>query len=345
MTPAKAASGARVPGGEAPGLQWFCAALSEAQPAATAEVEDLLQQAAVLASSAAVARQTGDEATADAGFRRALNLATEALDQPAGVEAAPWHGRVARAAICLALNCGEVAHARRLLATASSDGRTSDDAAAWAQLRDVDAWPEAWLVAAVRGDPPDAPALEALANRCWKPLFGRCELLTLNRERAADLAQEAWRKVLRNRRALKPGGNFSAYLNTIATNLWRDWHRANRRAGAMAEDRLVSLDATVPTADGGLITLGAVVPDLDGLSAEARRALMLDIDHALGQLTPHLREVLIARFLNEESCAEIGRRHGRTEQTVSGWVREAARQMKHQLETARPSGDLLKEPL
>jgi DNA-directed RNA polymerase specialized sigma24 family protein len=45
-----------------------------------------------------------------------------------------------------------------------------------------------------------------------------------------------------------------------------------------------------------------------------------------------LRDVLVARFLTGESCAEIGERHGRTEQTVSGWVREALRQMKLQLE-------------
>jgi DNA-directed RNA polymerase specialized sigma24 family protein len=58
----------------------------------------------------------------------------------------------------------------------------------------------------------------------------------------------------------------------------------------------------------------------------------LDIDDALGRLTPLLREVLVARFIAGESCAEIGRRHGRTEQTVSGWVREAVREMKLHLE-------------
>src|SRR2546426_12145575 len=27
-------------------------------------------------------------------------------------------------------------------------------------------------------------------------------------------------------RPLRPGGNFPAYLTTVATNLWRDWHRS-----------------------------------------------------------------------------------------------------------------------
>ncbi len=60
--------------------------------------------------------------------------------------------------------------------------------------------------------------------------------------------------------------------------------------------------------------------------------LTVDIDHALERLSPKLREVLIARFITGESCAEIGGRYGRTEQTVSGWVREAIREMKTYLE-------------
>ena len=36
---------------------------------------------------------------------------------------------------------------------------------------------------------------------------------------ALDLAQEAWRRVLRTRHSLKPGGNFPGYLCTIATNI------------------------------------------------------------------------------------------------------------------------------
>ena len=45
-------------------------------------------------------------------------------------------------------------------------------------------------------------------------------------------------------------------------------------------------------------------------------------------MTPHLREVLIARFIAGESCAEIALRYEGTEQTVSSRVREAIREMK-----------------
>ena len=58
----------------------------------------------------------------------------------------------------------------------------------------------------------------------------------------------------------------------------------------------------------------------------------MDIDRALEALSPLSREMLVARYLVGESCAEIGRRYGRTEQTVCGWVREALRKVKSNLE-------------
>ena len=119
---------------------------------------------------------------------------------------------------------------------------------------------------------------------------------------------------------------------TVATNIWRDTNRSARRAGPLANDRMASLDAALPGDEGDTIALADVVPDLNALQTEERALLKMDIDRSLQQLTPLLRDVLVARFLTGESCAEIGERYGRTEQTVSGWVREALRQMKLLLE-------------
>ena len=80
---------------------------------------------------------------------------------------------------------------------------------------------------------------------------------------------------------------------------------------------------------------------LAALRAQEQTILALDIDRALERLTPRLRDVLVARFLTGESCAEIGRRYGRTEQTISSWVREAIREMKLQLE--EPDRDAVEE--
>jgi RNA polymerase sigma-70 factor (ECF subfamily) len=220
----------------------------------------------------------------------------------------------------------------------TSAGDTApDDLGEWKRLRDVSQWPDAWLIAAVRRDPPDETILDELVERYWKPLFGRCQMLTLNQQTAGDLAQEAWCRVLRARRSLKPDGNFPAYLATIATNLWRDSQRSARRAGPMAEHRMASLDAPMSGDDGESVGLAEVLPDLNALQAEEQTRLKLDIDQALERLSPLLREVLVARFLTGESAAEIGRRYGRTEQTISAWVREAIREMKLHLAEFDPS--------
>jgi len=201
-----------------------------------------------------------------------------------------------------------------------------------AQPFPMDSAPDAVLIAAVRRDPPDETALDTLVDRYWRILFARCQMLTLNREKASDLAQEAWCRVLRARHSLKPEGNFPAYLLTIATNLWRDANRSARRAGPMAEHRLASLDAALPNVEGESVMLRDVLPDLNVLETEEHKLLAMDIDRALAALTPLLRDVLTSRFLIGDSCAAIGQRYGRTEQTISGWVREGLRQLKSHLE-------------
>jgi len=191
---------------------------------------------------------------------------------------------------------------------------------------------DAQLIALVSSEPPDEQALETLVDRYWSSLFARCLMLTLNSERANDLAQSVWYRFLRARRGLKPDGSLSAYLATIATHLYRDSYRASRRAGPMADYRLESLDAAHSNDVGEEVLLMETVADVKSLQTQAQTLLAIDIDRAMEQLAPQLRDVIIARFINGESCAEIGVRHGRTEQTISGWIRQALRQMKTYLE-------------
>jgi RNA polymerase sigma-70 factor (ECF subfamily) len=192
---------------------------------------------------------------------------------------------------------------------------------------DLSAWPDAWLINAVRRDPPDEDALNALVNRYWTSLYSRCRVLTLDRESARDLAQESWLRVLRARHSIEPDGHFQAYITTIATNLWRDMNRSAVRAGPMADGRLASLDSPVAAADGDPMPLINMVADPNTLSSDDQMLLEMDLDAALGRLELRLRDVLISRFISGESAAEIGLRYGRTEQAVTGWIREAIRQM------------------
>jgi RNA polymerase sigma-70 factor (ECF subfamily) len=212
-----------------------------------------------------------------------------------------------------------------------------------ASPHNVTAWPDDWLIAAVRRESPDEAALDVLVGRYWKALFARCQLLTLDAQKANDLAQETWYRVLRARETLRPDGNFPAYLMTIAANLWRDWNRSARRAGPLAEARLASLDASLATDTGDTLVLADVLPDLNALEAGEQALLKMDIDEALSHLSPQLRDVLTSRYLTGESSAEIGRRYGRTEQTITAWLRQAIGEMKVHLgeshrATARKDG-------
>ena len=216
-------------------------------------------------------------------------------------------------------------------------GSVNADAEDEAHLLDVSLWSDGALITAVRRDPPDEAALDTLVERYWGHLFSRCRMLTVDTQKATDLAQDAWHRVLRARHALKPDGNFPAYLTTIATNLWRDSHRSARRAGPLADHRIASLDAPLAPDGEETIALSDIVPDLNSLDATDQKLLAMDIDRALQRLSPHLREVLVARYIYGESCAEIGRRFDRTEQTVSGWVREAIRIMKEELQEPEPA--------
>lgn len=152
-------------------------------------------------------------------------------------------------------------------------------------------------------------------------------MLTTDPDQAMDLAQEAWYRVLRARQRLRPDGNFPAYLSTVAMNVWRDLYRLSRRAGPMAERRLASLDASIESEEGESLALSHVVPDPNSLPAEEQMLLRMALDEALLRLSPRTRDVLVSRFLDGQSSAEIGHRYGRTEQTVTAWVRQGLREL------------------
>lgn len=296
------------------------------------EIDTLMREATRFGAMGAKARSGGRESEAEEHFRNAFCQAMTAAERGTKSGVNFPRQEILRTAAILALEFGDVAVARRLVREGFDSEPSPEERELWEKLRDETAWPDGWLVAAVRREPPDDAALAALVERHWNPLFGLCQMLVLNREKAQDMAQETWRRMLRARHNLKPGGNFSAYLSTIARNIWRDSNRSAQRAGAMAEHRLASLDAGATTEDGDTVELIDMLPDLNALQAHEQKSLALEIDQALEKLSPLLRDVIVSRLLMNESCAEIGERYGRTEQTVSGWVREGIRQMKTQLE-------------
>jgi DNA-directed RNA polymerase specialized sigma24 family protein len=105
---------------------------------------------------------------------------------------------------------------------------------------------------------------------------------------------------------------------------------------------MASLDAALPRGGGAggewnHVPLADVLPDVGALAAAEAAQLRCDVDDALRRLPARLRAVVVARYLDGESAAAIGRRYGRTEQTVTAWLRRALHRMKAHLGESRRS--------
>ena len=192
-------------------------------------------------------------------------------------------------------------------------------------------WPDAQLIAAVQEEPPNQDAWDELVTRHWHALFARCRKLTRRSDLAWDLAQETWSRVLRARATLRPDGNFPAYLNIVARNICRDQLRSSRRAGDMAEHRLLSLELPIPSDEHDTLVLADIIPERRTVGRADRLALAIDIHGAFAQLTPRLRAVVAARYVRGESTAAISRRYNCSEQTINSWLRRAGRLLQEYL--------------
>ena len=116
----------------------------------------------------------------------------------------------------------------------------------------------------------------------------------------ADLAAELWLKIYRNMRSgdLKPKANMSTYFCRAAVNRATDYLR-KRRPNIVEYDTAV--DETRATGTSALVRL------IEGeLYEESRRAAQ----QALDALPDKFREVLLLRYLNDVSHADLARMVG-----------------------------------
>lgn len=142
-------------------------------------------------------------------------------------------------------------------------------------------------------------ALGELMNRHAETLFHYLVRSLQNKDDAADLAQETFVRVYRNRAKFDAGRKFSTWLYAIASNLvrdryrWRTWHPQ------------VSLDAA-NEATGN--EFGESLPDQNPLPSETvqaherARAVRL----AVAALPEQLRVPVVLSQYEEKSHAEIG---------------------------------------
>ena len=155
-------------------------------------------------------------------------------------------------------------------------------------------------------------ALAALMERWRAPLYG-----FLNRrvgDAADDVFQESWIRVVRARDRFDPQRKFSTWLFQIANNLCRDrWRRLSTRGRALEAFRRERIATQVP----------AEQPGPHGGDQMRDRVL---------SLPEKQREVLVLRYYQDLSEAEIAAVLGIPKGTVKSRMHTAVRALREAIE-------------
>jgi RNA polymerase sigma-70 factor (ECF subfamily) len=163
----------------------------------------------------------------------------------------------------------------------------------------------------------DAGAFELLLRRHRAPLFTFLVRMLGDRERAEDLAQETFLRIVKGAAAWEHRARFQTWLYTIARNLCVDQSRRDRFR------RTGSLDETMGEDDGRTVGDGVasdgVSPDRGAESARLRPLL----ERALLSLPAEQREVFILREQAGLPFKEIAELAGVNENTIKSRMRYA----------------------
>ena len=165
----------------------------------------------------------------------------------------------------------------------------------------------------------DAQAWETIARTQHRRIYGICYRFTGSQSDAEDLTQEVFLKMYRNLASFDPArGGFTTWLTTLTRNLLVDNYRRTRM------DRLSdSLDETLDgEQDGGGVTKADRLADA-GRSQEQHVSgleLRAQIQAALKQVSPELREAVILRDLEDMDYKEIAEVLGVPQGTVKSRI-------------------------
>jgi RNA polymerase sigma factor (sigma-70 family) len=141
-----------------------------------------------------------------------------------------------------------------------------------------------------------------------------CTRLTGNPDVAEDLAQEtlleAWRNFYKfDQQGEAQEESWSKWLSAIARNVCKRWARDH-----YYDATHVAIFANTDDDENSLTDL---LPDTESIEIELEREELAHLlDRALGLLPPSVREVLIERYINESSHAEISERLGLSEDAL-----------------------------
>jgi RNA polymerase sigma-70 factor, ECF subfamily len=180
----------------------------------------------------------------------------------------------------------------------------------------------------------DARAFAQLVNRHRAPVFQFVFRFVGNTQRAEDVVQETWLKVVRSSADYQPKAKFTTWLYTIARNLCVDLARKeNPRRHDASLDAPIGDDAEGPTR-GEVLADGDASPE----RTAHNRLLQPLLVRALKALPEEQREVFILREYQGIGFKEIAEIVGINENTVKSRMRYALESLRKQLAEAGVDG-------
>lgn len=174
----------------------------------------------------------------------------------------------------------------------------------------------------------DARAFSTLVQRHRGPVYNFILRYVGHRQRAEDVLQETWLKVVRNSSQWQPKAKFTTWVYTIARNLCVDSARKESFRKADSLDAPASLDEPDGRSKGDLVPdEKALTPDRAAHNVRIRPM----IEKALESLPTEQREVFLLREYQGIGFKEIAEVTGVNENTVKSRMRYALEGLRKQL--------------
>jgi len=160
-------------------------------------------------------------------------------------------------------------------------------------------------------------------GRVWGYIYRHC----YNRDRAAELFQDSFYKLVRAAASFDPNRRFSTWLFTIVRNTLIDSYKKRR---------LKTLSMSMPLEPGDTKrTFGDTLSDpesADGEKTSRQKQLEGRLQQALEKLNPDQREVFVLRQFEGLPFADIAELQGCPENTAKTRMRYALESLRRELE-------------
>jgi RNA polymerase sigma-70 factor (ECF subfamily) len=154
----------------------------------------------------------------------------------------------------------------------------------------------------------DGAAFGELYQRYARSIYNYVYYRTGNHHEAEDLTARTFQQALSHMHSYQDRGlPFSAWLYRIAHNLVANWHRDQSRRAVISIDELGATGAQTEPLRDGMQPLEALAED-----REQRERLL----SAIRRLPPDRQQLLILKFVERLSNAEVAAILGRTEGAV-----------------------------